>query len=74
MTYGLGWALGTQAGHRKIEHGGSWQGFKAYIARYVNDRLTVIVFANLAEAEPGAIAHGVAGLVEPALTETGTPQ
>jgi CubicO group peptidase (beta-lactamase class C family) len=67
MTYGFGWALGTQAGHRTIEHGGSWQGFKAHIARYVNDRLTVIVMANLAEAKPGVIAHGLAGVVEPAL-------
>lgn len=67
MAYGFGWALGTQAGHRKVEHGGSWQGFKAHIVRYVDDRLTVIVLANLAEAKPGAIAHGIAGLVEPAL-------
>ena len=67
MTYGFGWALGAQAGHRKIEHGGSWQGFKAHIARYVDDRLTVIVMANLAEAKPGVIAHGLAGVVEPAL-------
>jgi CubicO group peptidase (beta-lactamase class C family) len=67
MTYGFGWALGTQAGHKKIEHGGSWQGFKTHIARYVDDRLTVIVMANLAEAQPGIIAHGIAGIVEPAL-------
>ncbi len=67
MAYGLGWALGTQAHHRKIEHSGSWQGFQARIARYVDDRLTVVVFANLAEANLGVIAHGIAGLVEPAL-------
>jgi CubicO group peptidase (beta-lactamase class C family) len=67
MSYGFGWALGTQAGHKKIEHGGSWQGFKTHIARYVDDRLTVIVMANLAEAKPGIIAHGIAGVVEPAL-------
>lgn len=67
MAYGLGWALGTQAGHRTIEHGGSWQGFKAHIARYVDDRLTVIVMANLAEARPGVIAHGLAAVIEPAL-------
>ncbi len=51
-------------GHGTVEHGGAWQGFKAYIARYVDKRLTVIVFANLAQADPGKIAHGVAALYD----------
>jgi hypothetical protein len=50
-----------------VEHGGSWQGFKAYIARYPDDQLTVIVFANLAQANVAKIAHGVAGIYNPAL-------
>src|SRR5262249_53057066 len=65
--YGFGWGLDEQRGHRLIEHGGSWQGFRTAIARYVNERLTVVVLANLAEAEPEMIAHGIAGIVEPAL-------
>jgi CubicO group peptidase (beta-lactamase class C family) len=65
--YGFGWGLDEQRGHRLIEHGGSWQGFRTAIARYVNERLTVAVLANLAEAEPEMIAHGIAGIVEPAL-------
>ncbi|MBK8315541.1 MAG: hypothetical protein IPL01_16595 [Acidobacteria bacterium] len=39
-------------GRRLIEHGGSWQGFKSFIARYVDDKMTVIVFANLAQDKP----------------------
>jgi CubicO group peptidase (beta-lactamase class C family) len=65
--YGFGWALGEVNGHRIIEHGGSWQGFKTYIARYVNDGLTVITLLNLGDADPGAFAHGIAGAIEPAL-------
>lgn len=61
--YGFGWVIGEQAGHRRIEHGGSWQGFEAHIARYVDDGVTVIVLANLADSDPGVIGHGVAGLV-----------
>lgn len=60
--YGFGWSLGEVRGHHIIEHGGAWQGFKSYIARYVDDKLTVIVFANLIQANPGRIAHGVAAL------------
>lgn len=65
--YGLGWDVDEQRGHSTLEHGGAWQGFKAYVARYVDQRLTVIVLANLAEARPGVIAHTVAGLVAPEL-------
>ena len=61
--YGFGWFIGEQAGHRRIEHGGSWQGFETHIARYVDDGVTVIVLANLADSDPGLIGHGVAGLV-----------
>jgi CubicO group peptidase (beta-lactamase class C family) len=65
--YGFGWALGKANGHTLIEHGGAWQGFTAHIARYVDDRLTVIVLTNLAGANPGIIAHKVAELTVPAL-------
>jgi CubicO group peptidase (beta-lactamase class C family) len=46
--YGFGWSLGEQRGRRLIEHGGSWQGFRTAIARYVEDELTVVVLANAA--------------------------
>jgi CubicO group peptidase (beta-lactamase class C family) len=65
--YGFGWSLGEVRGHRVIEHGGAWQGFKSYIARYVDDKLTVVVFANLSEANPGRIAHAVAAIFNPEL-------
>ena len=60
--YGFGWALGEVRGHRVIEHGGAWQGFKSQISRYVDDKLTVVVFANQARANPARIAHYVAAL------------
>ena len=68
--YGFGWRITQVNGHRLIEHGGSWQGFKAQISRYTDDKLTVIVLANLAETEQGRIAHEVAGILEAALRPT----
>lgn len=65
--YGFGWALTGQRGHRRIGHTGSWQGFKTAIYRYPEFDLTVIVLANLAQAQPGAIAQGMAGILEPAV-------
>ena len=67
--YGFAWRIDDPSGHRVIEHGGAWQGFTTYIARYVDDRLTVVVLTNLdaAHSRPGRIAHVVAGLYDPAL-------
>jgi CubicO group peptidase (beta-lactamase class C family) len=65
--YGFGWALGEVRGHRIREHGGAWQGFTAYIARYVDDKFTVIVLTNRAGVNPGIIAKGVAALYVPEL-------
>jgi CubicO group peptidase (beta-lactamase class C family) len=66
--YGMGWEVDVIRGRRVVGHGGSWQGFKTHILRVLDDRLTVIVLANLAEARQTAIALGVAGLVDAALT------
>jgi CubicO group peptidase (beta-lactamase class C family) len=65
--YGFGWDLSGQRGHPRIGHTGSWQGFKTAIYRYPELDLTVIVLANLAQAQQGAIAQGIAGILEPAL-------
>jgi len=65
--YGFAWYLNDQRGHARIAHTGSWQGFKTVIARYPEYGITVIVLANLAEARVGAIAYGIAGMLEPAL-------
>ena len=64
FPYGFGWSLNEQRGRRLIEHGGSWQGFRSAIARYVEDDLTVVVLANAADTPTEAIAHEIAGIVD----------
>jgi CubicO group peptidase (beta-lactamase class C family) len=71
--YGFGWRLYQAAGRRVERHGGSWQGFKAEIARFLGSDLTVVVFANLAEAKPEIVADGLAALVDPALAAANSP-
>jgi len=74
--YGFGWSVLPQGAQPRIAHTGSWQGFKTVIARYPQRGLTVIVLANLAEAQPGAIAYGIAGLLDSQLRppHLATPQ
>jgi CubicO group peptidase (beta-lactamase class C family) len=62
--YGFGWSLQLKNGHRAVSHDGAWQGFTMSIARYLNDRLTVIVMTNLDSnnAKPEKIVEDVAAI------------
>src|ERR1700722_14296506 len=68
-NYGFAWDVKQTNGHKVIEHGGAWQGFTCHIARYVDDKLTVVALSNLdaGHAQPNTIAHTVAGIYVPAL-------
>jgi len=68
--YGFAWSLDVQNGHKRIGHGGAWQGFTCNISRYPDDNFALVVLTNLGagQSNPGVIAHVVAGLVNPALT------
>jgi CubicO group peptidase (beta-lactamase class C family) len=68
--YGFGWSLDERNGHPLQQHGGSWQGFKTHLARFVADDLAIVVLANLAEADPERFVNGIAALVDPALALT----
>ncbi|MEP7303994.1 MAG: serine hydrolase domain-containing protein [Acidobacteriota bacterium] len=63
--YGFGWELDSLNGHRQVHHGGGVPGFLSEFARYVDDRLTVIVLMNLDDADVEKIANGVAGFFLP---------
>lgn len=67
--YGFAWFIGDQNQHKRIEHGGAWQGFTCDISRYPDDNLTVVVLTNLdaGHANPELIAHVIAGMVVPPL-------
>lgn len=67
--YGFGWFLGERAGQPVHRHSGSWQGFKTSYARFIGDDLSIIVLANLDQADPGRILEGIAALIDPALAE-----
>lgn len=60
--YGFGWELDSVGSHKRVHHGGTMPGFRAEFARFVDDKLSVIVLTNSGNANPGAIARGVAAL------------
>lgn len=61
-----GYALGLYVGHHKgvpqVAHSGSTAGYRAYLARYPDQRLSVAVLCNVGSAAAGDYAHAVADL------------
>ena len=67
FPYGFGWFIREQNGAPYYEHSGHLQGFASHILRFPQARVSVVVLANLAQADPWQIAHGVASLIRPDL-------
>lgn len=65
--YGFGWFVDVRGGQPYQSHGGAWQGFKTQFSRFIGDDLSIIVLANLSQADPGRIADGIAALMNPKL-------
>jgi N-acyl-D-amino-acid deacylase len=65
--YGFGWFLEERGGQPLHQHSGSWQGFKTQLSRFLGNDLSIVVLANLADADPARIADGIAGIVDPRL-------
>jgi CubicO group peptidase (beta-lactamase class C family) len=63
QDYGFGWGVGNYRSRKLIGHGGGIQGFTTDIARFVDDKLTVIVLTNLSgpSANPASLARDIAG-------------
>ncbi|HLJ53719.1 MAG TPA: serine hydrolase domain-containing protein [Chthonomonadaceae bacterium] len=69
-NYGFGWMVGSLHGHAQVAHDGLLAGFRTYITRFLNDRLTVIVLTNLGNLPgPDYIADGVARTYFPDITD-----
>jgi CubicO group peptidase (beta-lactamase class C family) len=67
FEYGFGWEVTSINGHRLIAHNGAWQGFNAYIGRFVDDKLTVIVLVNRARFRIPKLGEEIAAIYNPEL-------
>src|SRR6202142_2222021 len=59
--YGFGWFLDEINGHRRVHHSGGVPGFVCEMERFPDDRLTVIVMANIGGRDLGDMGVYVAG-------------
>lgn len=60
--YGFAWFIESRKGHRLVGHDGRWQGFSTHIARYLDDRLTIVILTNQANCNPQLIVDEVAAI------------
>ncbi len=60
--YALGLYIRTFMGVPEVGHGGSTAGYRAYLARFPKQRLSVAVLCNVASGEADRYAHQVAAL------------
>ena len=61
-AYGFGWHSNRIHNRRMLYHGGAWQGFKSSITRFVDDKLTIIFFANSWETNDIKLTRGLASI------------
>jgi hypothetical protein len=62
ITYASGLTVGEYRGVPEVSHSGSTAGYRAYLARYPEQRVGVAVLCNASNAGAGALAHEVAEL------------
>ncbi len=66
--YGFGWMITEMRGLREISHGGDISGFNAFIARFPDQHLSVVVLSNIGMRPPGPLpvaadlAHSIAAI------------
>jgi CubicO group peptidase (beta-lactamase class C family) len=60
VGYGFAWFVDSRNGHRLVGHDGRWQGFTTHIARYLEDRLTIVILTNQGNCDPQRIVDEVA--------------
>lgn len=57
---GLAWTIGDLDGRRMVSHAGGINGFSAYMARFPDQELTVVVLGNRERIPADALSHALA--------------
>ena len=61
-NYGYGWRIDEWRGHRRMHHDGSTSGFRNFVIRFPDARLSIFVLTNRREPDVQPLAEAVAAL------------
>jgi hypothetical protein len=56
------------SGYKVVRHGGSLRGFRAEFARFIDERLTIIILMNANDIDYASVVRGVAAQYLPTTT------
>ncbi len=62
VSYAFGHGIGEYRGLQRIQHSGSWAGFRTFLVRFPEQKLSVIVLSNFGGFNPSGKAYEVANL------------
>ncbi|MFC1556942.1 serine hydrolase domain-containing protein [candidate division KSB1 bacterium] len=62
LNYAFGLNVGIYKGVKKVNHSGSFVGFRADMARFPDQHFSVVCLANLSNTNPGSLINSVADL------------
>ena len=71
--YALGLMVGNYKGVRQIEHSGSTAGYRAHLARYPDQKVSVAVLCNVTSGAATQYAHNVADIYLGSALKPATP-
>ncbi|MBM3311081.1 MAG: beta-lactamase family protein [Candidatus Aminicenantes bacterium] len=60
LEYAQGLVVTEYKGVREVSHGGSTAGYQTFLARFPDERLSVVVLSNVSTSGPARLAHAVA--------------
>jgi CubicO group peptidase (beta-lactamase class C family) len=64
-NYGLGWRVDVKDGRRRLHHDGSTSGFRNYVIRYPDEKMTVLVLTNRRGPAVMPLAESIAEIYLP---------
>jgi CubicO group peptidase (beta-lactamase class C family) len=68
-TYAFGWQVEPYRGHARHAHGGGISGFSTFIARFPDDKVTIVALVNQGGGAAGSLVNGIADIYVPGVRE-----
>ena len=68
-TYAMGWQVDPYRGHARQAHGGGISGFSTFIARFPDDRVTIVALVNQGGGAAGALVNSLTEVYVPGVKD-----
>jgi CubicO group peptidase (beta-lactamase class C family) len=63
ISYAMGLSIDDYRGLDRVQHGGAWAGFRAYLARFPSEQMSVALLCNRSDVNPTNLTNEVVDVV-----------